>query len=169
VASAGGQTCLTANPGEGSNGWFFSQRDPRWCKQAIGNSNDSIGEVGCYLTSVSMIFKKHGQGTSPSSMAGNSANFSVNTAMMRRPPPIPSGFTYKESRYGTAVIDEELRQGRPVIVHVTVNNGYGGHFVVLFEGENGKYKMHDPWYGPDLDFSSRYSTGMIDSVRMFTK
>lgn len=34
---------------------------------------------------------------------------------------------------------------------------------------NGNYKMHDPWYGPDLDFNSRYNTGMIKSIRLFTK
>ncbi len=56
-----------------------------------------------------------------------------------------------------------------MIVHVSVRNGYGGHFVVLISGENGNYKMHDPWYGPDLDFNSRYNTGMIKSIRLFTK
>ncbi|MBQ6154844.1 hypothetical protein IJI99_03140, partial [bacterium] len=80
------------------------------------------------------------------------------------------GYTYRRQDYfNRDTLDKELREGRPVVVHVRTNNGYGGHFIVLFEGENGSYKMHDPWYGPDLDFTSRYSTGMIDSMRLFTK
>jgi hypothetical protein len=85
-------------------------------------------------------------------------------------PPSPSGYTYKRFDYfNSETIDRELREERPVIVHVRTNNGYGGHFVVLISGEGGNYKMHDPWYGPDIDFTKYYSSSMIDSVRLFTK
>ena len=85
-------------------------------------------------------------------------------------PPSPSGYTYKRQDYfNRETLDRELAAGRPVIVHVRTNTGYGGHFIVLFAGENGSYRMHDPWYGADLEFGSRYSTGLIDSMRLFTK
>lgn len=167
--NAGGGSCLNNNPGEGNNGWFFSQRDPRWCKQYIGRSNMTIGQVGCLISSVTMVHKKYGAGTTPSGFAQNNKNFFSNTAYMLTPP-APSGYTYKRFDYfNKDTIDNELKADRPVIVHVSVRNGYGGHFVVLISGENGNYKMHDPWYGPDLDFNSRYSTRMIKSIRLFTK
>ena len=129
----------------------------------------TIGEVGCYITAVTMVHKKHGHSMTPSVFAANRNYFFSNTALMTTPPS-PSGFTYKRLDYfNRETLDEELRNDRPVIVHVRTNNGYGGHFIVLYSGENGSYKMHDPWYGPDLDFSSRYSLGMIDSMRLFTK
>ncbi len=169
AASAGGGSCLNSSPGEGNNGWYFSQRDPRWCRQYVGGSSLTVGEVGCYLTSVTMVHKKYGSSTSPSLIAANRNYFFSNTALMLTPP-APSGYTYKRYDYfKTDIIDNELSAGRPVIVHVRLNNGYGGHFVVLFSGSSGSYTMHDPWYGADLNFSSHYSTGMIDSLRVFTK
>lgn len=169
AASAGGGSCLGSSPGEGSNGWYFSQRDPRWCRQYVGGSNMTVGEVGCYLTSVAMIHKKYGSSTSPSVVAANRNYFFSNTALMLTPP-APSGYTYKRYDYfKTDIIDNELNAERPVIVHVRVNNGYGGHFIVLISGSGGNYTMHDPWYGADLSFSSHYSTGMISSLRLFTR
>ena len=169
ASSAGGSTCLSESPGGGSNGWYYSQRDPRWCKQYIGGSNMTVGEVGCYIASVTMVHKRYGSSMTPSIFAANRNYFFASTAMMTNPP-APDGYTYKRLNYfDKGVIDDDLRAERPVIVHVKTNNGYGGHFIVLFAGENGSYRMHDPWYGADLEFGSRYSTGLIDSMRLFTK
>jgi peptidoglycan hydrolase CwlO-like protein len=167
AASAGGSSCLSSSPGQGDNGWFYSQRDPKWCKQYIGGSNMTIGEVGCYITAVVMVHKKYGGSMTPSSFATNRNYFFSNTALMTTPP-APGGKTYRRFDYfNKETIDKELREERPVIVHVRTNNGYGGHFVVLLSGENGNYKMHDPWYGPDIDFTKHYHSSMIDSVRVF--
>lgn len=169
ASSAGGSSCLGSSPGEGNNGWFLSQRDPRWCKQYIGGSSLTVGEVGCYLTAVAMVHKRTGVSTSPSIIAANRSYFFSNTALMLTPP-APSGHTYKRYDYfKTDIIDDELKAGRPVIVHVRTNNGWGGHFIVLISGENGSYTMHDPWQGPDLNFSRYYSVNQIDSLRLFTQ
>lgn len=169
AASAGGSSCLGSSPGEGSNGWYFSQRDPRWCKQYVGGSNLTIGEVGCYLTCVAMVHKRTGTSISPAIVGANRNYFFSSTALMLTPP-APSGYTYRRYDYfKTNIIDDELKAGRPVVVHVKTNNGWGGHFIVLISGENGSYKMHDPWQGADLDFNSYYRTGLIDSVRVFTQ
>ena len=169
AASAGGGSCLSSSPGDGSNGWFYSQRDPRWCRQYIGGSSMTVGEVGCYISSVTMVHKAHGGSITPSVFAANRSHFFSNTALMVTPP-APSGFTYKRLDYfNQDKLDSELRENRPVIVHVRTNNGYGGHFVVIISGEGGQYTMHDPWYGPDLSFNKYYSTGIITSMRLFTK
>lgn len=168
ASSQGGGTCLGSSVSS-DDGWFYSQRDPKWCSQYIGMSNMTIGEVGCLLSSVSMIWGKYGYSTTPSSIAANSSYFFASTAYMLTPP-APSGYSYRRiDRYDSGKIDEELGAGRPVIVHVRTNNGYGGHFIVLKSGSGGSYTMHDPWNGPDLNFGSYYSTGQIDSIRLFTK
>jgi peptidoglycan hydrolase CwlO-like protein len=67
-SSAYGSSCLDSVPGKGSDGNFYSQRDPRWCKQSIGYSSDTIGAVGCYVSSIAMTFKKLGYDISPPPM-----------------------------------------------------------------------------------------------------
>jgi len=104
-SAAGGSTCLGSVPGGGSDGNFYSQRDPRWCNQYIGNSRDTIGSVGCYINSISMVYKKLGHDITPSAYAANSSNFLSNTAYMVTPDP-PSGYTYKQTSYNSGVIDD---------------------------------------------------------------
>ena len=168
ASSQGGGTCLGSSVSS-NDGWFYSQRDPRWCKQLIGLSDMTIGEVGCLLTSVSMIWGHYGFSTTPSSIGANSSYFFSSTAYMLTPP-APAGYTYKRYDYlNQSIIDSELAADRPVIVHVYTSNGYGGHFIVLKSGSNGSYVMHDPWNGPDLNFNSYYGINQIDSVRIFTQ
>ena len=167
-STAGGSSCLSASPGNGNDGNFYSQRDPRWCKQYIGSSNDTIGEVGCYLTSISMVYKKIGSDISPSAYAANSSNFWSNTAYMLNPSP-PLGYSYKQLSYSASTIDNELKAGRYVIAQMRMNTGVGMHFIVIISGGNGIYKIHDPWFGSDTNFSDFYTTGGIMSLRLITK
>ncbi len=167
-SSVGGSTCLGSTPGGGSDGNFYSQRDPRWCSQYIGNSKDTIGSVGCYINSISMVFKKLGSDISPSAYAANPGNFWGNTAYMGTPNP-PSGYTYKQIAYNSGSIDSELQAGRYVIAQVKMSNVAGMHFIVIISGSNGNYKIHDPWFGADLNFSDRYSPALVMSLRLITK
>lgn len=167
-SSAGGSTCLDSVPSSGSDGNFYSQRDPRWCKQFIGNSRDTIGSVGCYINSLCMVYKKLGFDISPSAYAANSSNFWGNTAYMSNPNP-PGGYSFKQVSYNTEVIDSELRAGRYVIAQVKMATIAGMHFIVITSGSNGNYKIHDPWFGADLNFSERYSPALVMSLRLITK
>jgi len=167
-SSAGGSTCLDSVPGGGSDGNFYSQRDPRWCSQYIGNSSDTIGAIGCYISSISMTYKKLGYDITPSAYAANSSNFWGNTAYMSIPTP-PSGYTYKQVSYNSGTIDDELNAGRYVIAQVKMSTVVGMHFIVIISGSNGNYKIHDPWFGADLNFSDHYSPALVMSLRLITK
>lgn len=167
-SSTYGNSCLSSSPSTGNDGNFYSQRDPRWCNQYIGSSKDTIGEVGCYISSICMTYKKLGSDISPSSYAANSSNFWSNTAYMLTPSP-PSGYSYKQVSYSASKIDDELKAGRYVIAQMKMNTGVGMHFITIISGSNGNYKIHDPWFGSDQDFSSRYSTILIMSLRLITK
>lgn len=168
ASSAGGNSCLDETPGAGSDGNFYSQRDPRWCKKYIGLSNDTVGEVGCYISSLSMVYKKINYDTTPLSYASIASNFWGNTAYMVNPTP-PSGYTYKQVSYSSSVVDQELNEGRYVIAQMKMKNIAGMHFIVIISGSNGNYKIHDPWFGSDQNFSDRYSTSGIMSLRLITK
>ncbi|MDD4026857.1 MAG: papain-like cysteine protease family protein [Candidatus Shapirobacteria bacterium] len=167
-SSAGGSSCLASSPGSGSDGNFYSQRDPRWCNQYIGNSKDTIGEVGCFISSLSIAYKKLGFTITPSIYAADSNNFWVNTAYMVALTP-PSGYTYKQVPYNISVIDNELKNGRYVITQMKMNNSAGMHFIVIISGSNGNYMIHDPWFGADLKFSDRYSPSSVLSLRLITR
>ncbi len=166
TSQVGDATCMAEVPDQ-PDGWYWSQRDPRWCKQTIGNSRELIGEVGCLISSTAMIWSKHGHDTTPSRIAANADYFSLNTAYMKNPLPAPPGYKYSRYDYRDLnLIDKELAKDRPVIVHLSI--GGDGHFIVLKKGSDGDYKMNDPLFAADMDFSEKYSISMIDSIRTFT-
>lgn len=172
-SSAGGGSCLSSVPGNGNDGNFFSQRDPRWCKQVIGLScNNSrtcafLGGDGCYVSSISMVLKKFGQDINPSIYGSNSSNFFGTTALIINPPNLPSGFTFRQTSYSSNLVDSEIRSGRYVIAELSAFSGT--HFVVIISGSNGSYKIHDPWFGPDQNLNDHYSTSAIRSLRLISR
>ncbi len=159
VSSAGGGTIGSNGFGSGEDGNYFSQRDSRWAGNRIGRSYDTIYEVGCLVTSVAMVHKYYGSNTTPAKIASNASYFFSSTAAMLIPWPGVDGRKY--TNVGKSGIDSELSKGNPVIVGVYANNSVGTHFVVIIEKKNGKYIMHDPFYGPDLVFTDRYSWNSI--------
>ena len=139
-------------PQSSPDGWYYNQRDSRWGSNHIGSSPESVWEVGCLLSSVAMVLKKHGQGVTPADIAANSSYFFSNTAFMNLP---WGGGKFSSSwGYNQSAIDSKLAGGEPVIVGVKG----GSHFIVLKSGSAGNYIMNDPWNGPDLKFSDYYSS-----------
>jgi len=162
VQSSGASSVISANEfGNGSDGAYFSQRDARWAHQAIGYSSESILDVGCLLTSISMVGKKYGQDITPSSLASDASRFWANTAWMNYPWPGVAGRSY----HGLSIsdIEGELNNGNYVIVGISYSGSCwgksgGDHYVVLTKKDGDSYTMHDPVQGPDKKFSSYYST-----------
>lgn len=148
--------------GTGSDGNYFSQRDSRWASQILGNSSSdcdghgcSVLEAGCLASSIAMVARKQGNGgINPAAIASNLDYFSANTAYMKYGTPAGS-----RQSISVSDVDSQLSQGRYVIAGIN----HGGcssnsdHFVVLTKKEGSEYKMHDPIYGPDINFSSHYS------------
>ncbi|MCL4374690.1 hypothetical protein M1523_02410 [Patescibacteria group bacterium] len=148
---------ISANQlGTGSDGNYYSQRDERWAYKTIGYSNENVLDVGCLLTSISMVAKKNGQNVTPLDIAADTSRFWANTAWMNYPWPGVAG----KSMVQVNDIDSELNSGNYVIAGVMINNcNYGGnHYVVLTKKDGDDYIMHDPIYGPDIKFHQYYST-----------
>lgn len=141
----------------GETGWYYSQRDNRWCKNLIGHSDMTIGEVGCLITSVAMVNKSKGVSINPPTIAGNSTYFVPPTAYMLLP--FPSFIDQRFQAVLKSNIDKELANNNPVIVHLTLSGD--GHWVVLVKKDGDGYVINDPWYGPDIKLSKYYSWGLI--------
>lgn len=156
ATSQGGASIIPAM--SSSDGWYYNQRDERWGRNSIGSSGEPVWKYGCLLTSVAMLLKQRGEGVTPQGVAANSGYFFASTAYMNIP---WAGGRFSASwQRNLGDIDAKLAAGKPVIVGLNAGQ-YGTHFIVLKSGSGGNYIMHDPWNGPDLNFSSYYSTGQI--------
>jgi len=155
-------------PQPSPDGWYYNQRDQRWGGALIGNSDMPVWEVGCLITSVAMLYTKNGVKTTPLEIGSNASYFFSDTAYMLRPWPTPGGFTLVNSSGDRfKFIDQEISQGRPVIVHLNI--GGDGHFVVIKRKEGDEYIINDPWEGPDKKLSDYYSKLSIDRAASYRK
>jgi peptidoglycan hydrolase CwlO-like protein len=162
VTSAGGGLIDPNGFGTGSGGWYYSQRDSRWGNKLIAGSSYSLFRAGCLITSMAMLNKYYGSNIRPDDIASKSSYF-INGDMYRPWKPAPKGRTYIEISVST--IDRELNNKNPVIVGMHVPSGM--HFIVLAKKSGNDYIMYDPYYGPDLKFSSRYSINSIFQAVVF--
>ncbi len=147
--------------GGGKGGWYYSQRDSRWAYDNIGNSNYTVYNSGCLVTSVAMIHKYYGYDIDPGDIADKDEYFFWGDMWIPWPGPKGRSYNLLSWSYSKSAIDKELSNDNPVIVGITANNSAGTHFVVLVDGKDGDYEMHDPIYGPNLNFSDYYSTSQI--------
>jgi peptidoglycan hydrolase CwlO-like protein len=157
-------------PQNSPDGWYFSQRDERWAGMCIGAScgtknEGRMLEVGCLVSSVAMVKKKYGENVTPITIAANRSAFFSTTAYMLRPWPAPAGKRFVYSSYNQNTLDAELREGRPVIVHLRIGTN-DGHFIVIKGGSKGDYVMHDPWEGYDKKFTDYYRVGQISTMAL---
>jgi len=164
VKYAGGGAIGANGFGGGAEGWYLSQRDERWAYRLIGMSDMNLLEVGCLVSNVAMAYRKYGENVTPADIAAQSDRFFSNTAMMLVPWRGPGGRSYVG--LSRDQIDNELSNGNTVIVGVYAG-AYGTHYVTLVKKDGDDYLMYDPYYGPDLKFTSRYSFGSIFSAATF--
>lgn len=156
---------------------YLSQQDPQWKNDLLGfgDPGDTIGYVGCALTSVAMLLSGHGYAETPRSLNQKLKNV--------------TGFVSAAIRWGAvsqvypnvalkafipcttsdaplAQIDSSLAAGQPVIVQVDRSpaEGIQTHWVVLYGRKGDDYLMLDPWpYQPDISkedlLMKRYAQG----------
>ena len=157
---------------------YYSQNDPKWKSDRLGlgkQESDTIGYIGCALTSVSMMLSGHGYTETPKTLNQKLKNI--------------EGFVGSGIRWGTvsqlypqvrlnsiikcpdtpaplAQIDAALAAGQPAVVCVdsTAAPGFLSHYVLLIGRKGNDYLMLDPWpYQPDVNKETylmpRYSQG----------
>lgn len=165
VSTAGGGVIGPDALGKGYDGSYFSQRDSRWASAQIGRSSENIYNVGCLITSIAMALKGQGVDATPLTIASNTSYFFYNTAYMlsRSGLSLPGGKS--DRKIAISSINDELENGRAVIVGLKAGP-YGTHFVLLKKRDGSDWIMYDPWYGPDLKFTSQYRSSQIYSAEV---
>lgn len=156
-----GATPLNNQTHHDSWGTYYNQRDSAWFSHTIGNSSETLGRVGCLITSSAMVASHYGKSITPSDIAGSTNPFYANTAYMVFNSWSVSGVTVSRTSISKDKIDDEINVGRPVIAGL--NTSVGTHFIVI-KGKNDKgYVMNDPYMdnGYDKPFSDTYSWSQI--------
>ncbi len=165
VATTGVGTVAAGSLGTGEGGWYMSQRDARWAGMRMGDSGESVLDVGCFISSIAMVMKFYGQDWTPATIASQPKYFYGGSSSACFPTSNPTAYAchpsnfngswggknYKNVSFGD--ISSYLGRNVPVIAGV---NG-GSHYIVLKKTDGGTFIMNDPIYGPDLKVSSYYS------------
>ncbi len=152
----------------------YSQQDPSWKNNLIGGGPDTIGYIGCALTSVAMYSSGWGYTETPATLNQKLTSHGgfINEAIVwgaitQFHPQIKStGLTLcTNSDAPLAQIDASLSAGQPVIVEVdySPDAGLQTHWVLLYNTMGNDYLMLDPWPSPPesqpVTLMSRFSQG----------
>ncbi|MFV0337477.1 MAG: C39 family peptidase [Chthoniobacterales bacterium] len=155
---------LRFQPVAGSGGlWFpvrrelsvrlFLQNDPRWEQNFLGPTKETLGQVGCAVTSAAMVLDFRGVETDPGAL----------NAFLTK---LPGGYTpqgwiywekatelspektagmlpHYEAGASYALVDWNLIRGNPVIARVHLKSGIT-HFVVIVGKDGWDYLIQDP-------------------------
>lgn len=156
---------------------YYSQQDPRWKADTLGfgDKSDTIGYVGCALTSVSMLLSGHGFSESPKTLNQRlkgvkgfvGAGIRWGAVSQLYPKVLLKAFIpCMDSAAPLAQIEASLAAGQPAVVMVDSAPAAGvqTHWVVIIGKKNGDYLMLDPWpYQTDVSVENpllkRYSQG----------
>lgn len=154
------------------SGYYFNQLDSRWIDATLGfSSTSTIGDYGCGVTSLAMVFKKYGIGTDPPALNDKLKRvraFVGDLMDWRNTPAASDGqlvlannpYPVGRGNVDWGLIDRQLAAGHPVIVFID-RPGQISHYVVLIERRGGDYLMHDSIEGPYLKFGDYYQAAWI--------
>ena len=144
-------------PKEGiaSESWYFNQTDPRWGTSRIGLSRSLLKDYGCAVTSVAMVFKYYGADIDPGRLARQRI-FWYNLIMWPDQwQGIELVLNTKHQGVDWLRIDQELAANHPVIIYIKAIGRDSGHYVVIHhKTSDGRYVVHDPYWGPNLYLES---------------
>src|SRR5512138_1751836 len=156
---------------------YYSQQDPQWKNDILGfgDPGDTIGYIGCALTSVAMLLSGHGYTETPKSL--NQKLKSVDgfvgagirwgaVSQLYPKVALKAFIPCSTSDAPLAQINTALAAGQPALVQVDYSNdpGIQTHWVLLYAQKGDDYLMLDPWpYQTDLTkedlLMKRYAQG----------
>jgi hypothetical protein len=153
----------------------YSQQDPAWKNVKIGSSSETIGHVGCAVTSVAMLVSGHGYPETPKTLnaklkaRGGYVDAAIIWGAVTGIYPqivYRSLVLCRDTAAPLAQIDASLAAGQPVLVEVdnSPKAGLQTHWVALYKKQGDDYLMLDPWpypseSGQDVSLMPRYSHG----------
>lgn len=137
---------------------YLSQQDPKWKQDILGfgDPEDTIGYVGCALTSVAMLLSGHGYAETPKTLNQKlknvqgfvSAAIRWNAVSQVYPNvTVKSNISCTSSPAPLELIDAAIAAGQPAIVQVDSSpaSGIQTHWVVVYQKKGDDYLILDPW------------------------
>ncbi len=124
---------------------FYSQRDNNWKNTILGHSKTStIGDYGCHLTCVSMLYAKWGYSNMNPTQLNNWAksNNGFYGDLLRAENAVDYGRNRNVRNISGSQIYGELRAGHPVVVRTTSG---GSHFMIIYGFDGYRFWVKDPW------------------------
>jgi len=151
----------------------FQQNDPRWSLDLLGNSIDTLGQSGCAVSSAAMVLSSYGIDTDPQRLnvylTGHGGYVGEGLLVWEKASELGAGWVRKgyEDAPSYALIDQNLLEGNPVIVRLTLRNGTT-HFVVVVGKEGWDYIIRDPARPPAYGiYPLRNLTPRIEALRFY--
>ena len=157
---------------------YLSQQDPKWKNDPLGfatDPRDTIGYVGCALTSVSMLLSGYGFAETPQTLnqklknKQGFVNSGIRWDVVNHVHPevrLKSNVACENTDAPIGEINAWLAAGHPVVVRVDAspNPGLQWHYVLVYGLDGDDYLILDPWpYKPgtaNKDYlMKRYSQG----------
>lgn len=137
---------------------YLSQQDPKWKQDILGfgDREDTIGYLGCALTSVAMLLSGHGYTETPRTLnqklksVSGFVSAAIRWGSVSQIYPnvtVKSNIACAASPAPLELIDAALAAGQPAIVQVDSSpaNGIQTHWVVAYARKGDDYLMLDPW------------------------
>lgn len=149
--------------------FLLSQRDPRWAKIRMGESNLQLGGWGCTTTCLSIVSHYAGQYISPAQFAVQDENYTDKNHSLGPGLVLWHEFAkdlknvnyFRRIREHDAKLFKEAIKDRSkmVILQVkTITASYPFHWVVATKAlKGGDYEILDPWYGTKTTVKEHYS------------
>ena len=152
----------------------YSQQDPQWKNNKIGPGPDTIGYIGCALTSLAMYASSWGFTETPATLNQKlTANGGITAdellvwgAISQLYPQIQNtGLTICNGDAPITQINASLAAGQPVIVEVdySPDPGLQTHWVLVYAQQGDDYLVQDPYPFPPettpVTLMTRFSQG----------
>lgn len=151
----------------------FSQGDPRWADQLLGDTIDTLGQQGCAVTSAAMVMHAYGVDTDPQRLNAyltTHGGFVGDGLLIWERAADPAGGQVEkayEDLPSYALLDANILKGNPVIVRLHLRNGTM-HFVVIVGKQGWDYLIRDPARPADWGvYPLRQITSRIEALRFY--
>lgn len=152
---------------------FYAQRDKRWANDSLGKTTETMGEVGCLVSSVAMNFSYYGIDVTPKSL---------NDALTKVEGYTPRGWliwsklsTVTNKQISTSfptlshdTIYRSLHKGTPVLAKVYIHKVIPHWVLVVGVDSQGEYLILDPLTKGGVSTLSSYGK-YIYAIRILEK
>lgn len=138
----------------------FSQRDPKWSNEKLGQSTLTVGRFGCTLTSICDLSTYFGDNFNP--LEGvKKIQFTKDGLILWNSCKF-GHFAFERREYGRndANIDKALKDPNGAVI---LNVANGSHWVVATGHSGTLYKIFDPWLG-DASTMKRYNNNITGAA-----